>query len=108
MRPSEPPDSDPDQRSFDFNPIEATPEELERSRRLMAQWAREEAEADFHPLPGETMSEFYAARERYLQELETFGPLFPREPCEAWQMVRGSSRAPPAKPPRQVTLRFGQ
>lgn len=95
---------DPDQQSFNFNPIEATPEESERQQREIALWTRQELEEDFHQLPGETMSEFYAARERYLQELDTFGPLFPREPCEAWQMVQGRNRAPPARAPRQLTL----
>lgn len=104
MKRAAPEGFNPDQQSFDFNPIEATPEEQERSRRLAAQWMREEAAEDFHQLPGETMSEFYAARELYLQELETFGPLFPREPCEAWQMMQERSRPPPTKTPRQLTL----
>jgi hypothetical protein len=89
LNPPMPQGVDPDQRSFDFNPIEATPEESERQRREIVLWTREEAEEGFHPLPGEPMSEFYAARELYLQELDTFGPLFPREPCEAWQIVQG-------------------
>lgn len=97
-------ESDFDQRVFDFNPIEATPEESERQRREIARWTREEAEEGFHQLPGETMSEFYAARERYLQELDTFGPLFPRPPCEAWQMVQERSRPPPVRAPRQLLL----
>lgn len=96
--------ADPGQRVFDFHPIEATPEESQRQRREIARWTREEAEEGFHPLPGEPMSEFYAARELYLQELETFGPLFPREPCEAWQMVQGRSRA--LRSARQLTLPF--
>jgi hypothetical protein len=104
MRVTGPQDGDPDQRIFDFNPIEAKPEESERQRREIARWTREEAKEDFYQLPGETMSEFYAAREEYLQELDTFGPLFPRPPCAAWQMVRERSRPPPARAPRQLTL----
>lgn len=83
----------PDQRTFDFNPIEATPKESERLRRIALQWTLEEAEEDFKQLPGETLSEFMEARRQHLRNLETFGPLFPREPSEAWQLVQGLRRA---------------
>ena len=100
--------TDPDQRTLDFNPIEMTPAERERSRRQSAQWTREEAEEDFHQLPGESLREFFKAREAYLDSLDTFGPLFPKEQkvSEAWQMVQGQGRAPPAQSPRQLTLPF--
>ena len=111
MRPSERgrsnfPASDPNQRSLDFNPIEATPEERERLRAIALEWMLEEAAEEFQPLPGETCAEFWEARRQHLQDLETFGPLFPQEPSEAWKMVQGlrQGRAPPPKPPRQLTL----
>ncbi len=96
--------ADPSQRAFDFHPIEATPEERERSRRLALQWTLEEAAEDFHQLPGETMTEFTTARAEYLQALETFGPDFPRPPCAAWQIVQGERRPPRAA--HQMTLPF--
>ena len=99
------PHSCPDQRTLDFDPIEATPAEKARLRREIDRWTREEAAEDFRPLPGETLTEFFAARDRYLQELETFGPLFPRVPGAAWQMVQGHRRPRPA-PPQQLTLPF--
>lgn len=105
--PSNFPVSDADQRSLDFNPIEATPEEQERLRSIAVEWMLEEAAEEFHQLPGETAAEFWAARQQHLQDLETFGPLFPREPSEAWKMVQGlrqgQGRAPPLKA-RQLTL----
>ena len=94
-------ESDFEQQRLNSNPIEATPEENERLRREIARWTREEAETDFHQLSGETMAEFYAAREGYLQKLDTFGPLFPRPPCEAWQMVQERHRPPLARAPHQ-------
>ena len=102
------PVSDPDQRSLDFNPIEATPEEQERLRAIALRWRLEEAAEEFHQLPGETSAEFWAARQQHLQDLETFGLLFPPEPSEAWRMVQGlrreQGRAPPSKPPLQLSL----
>ena len=95
----------PDQQRLDFNPIEATPEERERMRRIAAQWTREEAEEDFKRLPGESLAEFLEERDRYLRDLEAFGPAMPRPPSVAWQMVQGQRRPPPA-PPRQLKLSF--
>ena len=100
------PQADPDQRLLDFHPIEATPEERERWRREIAAWTREEACEEFRQLPGETLSEFFQARELYLQSLDTFGPLFPREPGEAWKIVQGVRRTLRTKQPHQLTLPF--
>lgn len=97
---------DPAQRTLDFDPIEATPEEKARLHREIAKWTREEAAEEFRPLPGESLSEFFAARERYLQSLDTFGPLFPRQPGAAWQIVQGRGRARPCRQPHQLTLPF--
>lgn len=96
--------ADSGQRVFDFNPIEATPEECERSRRLALQWTLEEAAEDFHPLPGETMTEFTTARAEYLRQIETFGPDFPPQPCAAWQIVQGERR--PTQRAHQLALPF--
>lgn len=96
----------PEQKRLDFNPIEATPEESERLRRIITRWTLEEAEEEFKQLPGESLSEFLIARDQYLRELETFGPAFPREPSEAWQIVQGLRRAPADKTPRQLRLPF--
>jgi hypothetical protein len=96
---------------LNFSPIEATPEERARLRREIEQWSREEAAEEFQPLPGESLAEFFAAREEYLQALETFGPQFPPRPSEAWQMVQGQvvpgqGRAPPSLQTRQLKLPF--
>lgn len=96
----------PEQRLLDFDPIEATPEERDRLRRELAFWTREEAAEDFEQLPGETLSEYFRRREIYLESLDTFGPAFPRQPCDAWQMVHGQQRQPPVKRPAQLTLPF--
>ena len=82
----------PDQQRLNSNPIEPTPEEAERLRRLALQWTLEEAEEDFERLLGETLAEFLEERERYLRDLEAFGPALPREPCEAWKMMNGQSQ----------------
>lgn len=60
----------------------------------------------FQRFPGETLAEFLQARENYLRDMETFGPLFPREPSEAWQIVQGLRRAAAPKQPRQLILPF--
>lgn len=98
-------DRDPDQQRLDFNPIEATPEEREKMRRLALQWTLEEEAEDFKRLPGETLEEFFAARDAHLSAIELFGVAMPREPCEAWKMINGQSRPPPRQP-RQLPLPF--
>jgi hypothetical protein len=99
-------DHNADQRLLNFNPIELTPQESERLRRALAFEAEQEALEEFERLPGETWAEYFAARDLYLQSLETFGVPFPRPPCGAWQMVQGKGGQPPAKPAVQLTLRF--
>lgn len=96
-----------EQRPLNFNPLTLTPAESERLRRELAFWDEQEALEEFRPLPGETMQEFYAAREIYRHDRATFGPLFPqppREPCQAWQMVQGKENGPAVKTKRPVQL----
>jgi hypothetical protein len=98
-----------DQLLLNFNPIELTPQERDRLRRALAFEAEQEALEEFQQLPGETMSEFYAARDLYLQSLEIFGQPFPRRACQAWQMVQGAAspqETPPTRHPLQLTLPF--
>lgn len=110
MRPTAPHCAPSQQETLDFNPIEATPDERERLRAIALRWRLEEAAEEFHQLPGETFAEFWEARQQHLQDLETFGPLFPPEPSEAWKMVQGlregQGRAPPRQAPRQLSLSF--
>ncbi len=94
----------PDQQRLDFNPIEATPEERACMKRLIDQWTREEAEEDFTRLPGETLEEYLRERDLYLRDLEAFGPVMPKEPSVAWQMVQG--KRPLRQQPRQLLLPF--
>jgi hypothetical protein len=100
----------PEQLLLNFNPVSLTPEESERLRCALRWEVEQEALEEFQPLPGETMSEFLAAREAYQQALETFGPNFPRQPCQAWQMVQGvgqgKARPLAVKRPQQLTLPF--
>lgn len=96
----------PDQQRLDFRPLEATAEERERMRRLIAQWTLEEAEEDFKQLPGESLAEFMEARAQHLREIEAFGPQFPKEPSEAWQLVQGLRQVPRDYTPRQLGLPF--
>lgn len=93
----------PDQQRLDFNPIEATPEERERMRRLTAQWTLEEEADDFRQLPGETLDEFLSARSAHLRTIEALGVL-QRPQSIAWEMIHG--QRPPARPPRQLPLPF--
>jgi len=76
-----------EQETLNFSPIEFTPEEREHLRREILQWTLEEAAEEFHPLPGETLTEFFAARAAYLHEIATFGPLFSLQPSAAWEIV---------------------
>lgn len=98
--------TDPVQRTLDFNPIEMTDEERERSRRRIEKWTIEEEMEEFQKLPCETVAEFLAARDAHQSQLEAFGPEFKREPkiSEAWKIVNGQGRAPPQ--PRQLILPF--
>ena len=95
----------PDQQRLDFNPIEATPEERERIRRIALEWTREEAEEDFTRLPGETLEEYLRERDLYVNGVVAFGGGMPKEPSVAWQMVQGRCR-PPLPAPRQLKLPF--
>ena len=93
----------PDQRSLDFNTIEATPEQREIFRRLALQWTLEEEEEDFKRLPGETLEEFWAARDAHLRTIEAFG-VTEKPPSVAWEMMNG--QRPPPRQPRQLPLPF--
>ena len=94
----------PDQQRLDFNPIEATPEERERIKRVVDEWTREEAEEDFQRLPGETLEEYLRERDLYVRSVVAFGEGMPREPSVAWLMVQGKCRPPPT--PRQLKLPY--
>lgn len=102
----------PQQKTLDFNPIEFSSAERARFLREVAAWSREEEIEDFQQLPGETLREFFAARELHLMSFDTFGPNFSRAPktSEAWLMLNGQhpekGRAPPTIASVQLTLPF--
>lgn len=84
----------PIQERLNFNPIEATPQERERiSRHIRELLAEEEAE-EFGRLPGESLGEFIAARDAHVSAYVAFGPAMPKEPCETWKIVHGSTSRP--------------
>ena len=88
-------ESNSEQEPLNFSPIEFTPEEREQLRKEILKWTLEEAAEEFHPLPGESITEFFEARAAYLHEIKTFGPLFFPQPSAAWEIVQGRGRPPP-------------
>ena len=84
------------QRTLDFNPIELTDRERARLRRDIDAWTREEQTEDFEQLPGESLSDFFRARDAYLSSLDAFGPTFPRlsKASEAARIMRGERKVP--------------